>query len=101
MVTVLGVPDTTADCTEYDVPFGTIAKAQLIKVRNRTGQELKMYFNGGTEHFRLSAGVSTFTIEAEEGPACQEIASIKLKTTQIQSGQGYIDVLIFGDPPAP
>lgn len=101
LVTTFDVPDTTADCTEYNMPFGSVDKAQYIKIRNRTGQELKMYLNGGSEHIRMAAGVSTWTIEAEEGPACQGVTAIMLKTTQQQVGAGYIDFMIFGDPPAP
>jgi hypothetical protein len=102
LVTTLDVPDAATMGTDIEIPFGSIDSLQIIKIRNRTGQALEVTFNGAeASAFNLSASESTLTIEAAEGPASDNITAITLTTTASQSGTGYVDVWLFGDPPAP
>jgi hypothetical protein len=41
----IGVPDTQASGTEYDIPFGSIAAASLLQIENQTGQTIKARVN--------------------------------------------------------
>src|ERR1041385_1655492 len=48
-VGTIDVPDTTASATVYSIPFGGVDDAFLILVVNKTGQDLSVKVNGGTD----------------------------------------------------
>lgn len=63
----LDVPDTTAASTVYDVPFGSIAEATHIEIRNDTGQDIAARIGGASVTGTLVSGTATIAFAAAPG----------------------------------
>ena len=95
----IDVPDATASATSYSVPFGSIAAdATAGLIENRTGQPLEVKINGAAAASQTipSGGVFAWANPVASGGT--PILAISLKTTAMQSGVGYINYHLFGDP---
>lgn len=96
-VGTIDVPDATAAATAYVVPFGSVALAQTVIIRNRdTGQPLTLTVNAAAL-YDIPDGGEFFFMAPVAGTAGTPLAAVTLTTTAIQSGLGSIDFWIFGD----
>lgn len=92
----LDVPDATVDSTAFDIPFGSVAKASVLEIVNKTGQEMTLKLNGSSALTDVPNG-AVVTIAAAALPAGTAITAASLTTTDTQSGAGTIAFRIFGD----
>ncbi len=92
----IDVPDAETSATAHAVSFGSIAKASLAVIYNRTGQELEVTVNGVVATTNIPVG-GTFVYGGPGHAAAQHLASMSLKTTASQAGAGTIAYHIFGD----
>jgi len=92
----LDVPDLESSATAHAIPFGSIAQAALIVVRNRSGQECIVKVNGSLALYNVPDG-GLVVLGSATLPASTPLASFSLTTTGAQAGAGYIDYWVFGD----
>lgn len=93
----IDVPDATAGSTAFSISFGSIAKATLVIVKNRTGQDMTLKINGSAALQNLPANEVVMFAAPALG-ASADLTAVSLTTTGSQSGAGYIDYFVFGDP---
>ncbi len=95
------VPDTTAESTAYDIPFGAIdTAATMVIVENKTGQscEVKVnHQNAVSNHHDLPDG-GVFVIGGPGAPTANPVLAVSLTLSAVQSGAGLFAYHIFGDP---
>lgn len=95
---IIDVPALEAMTTTHAIPFGSIAKATLVVIQNRTGQDLSLKINGSLALQDVpDGGVAVFGHEALGTAA--DLTDVSLITTAAQGATpGYIDYFVFGDP---
>jgi len=96
----IDVPDAFLPAT-YAVPFGTIGVAATVGViENQTGQVLEVRLNGSTPaNYTIPVGgVLAWGVPGGAAVGATPITSIAVKTTATQSGDGYVNYWLFGDP---
>ncbi len=95
------VPDTTAEDTAVEIPFGSVGDAAtMILLQNRTGQDVEVKINNqntGTHHHDLCDG-GIFMIGGPSTVAANKIIEVSFTLSAAQSGPGEIEYHIFGDP---
>ena len=81
----LDVPQGATIGTTYAVPFGSVAAANMIAVKNNTEAAVQIKVNGSSDVWDLGAG----DMMVLGGPAALGITSISavLKGTQAEAGQ--------------
>lgn len=93
----IDVPDAEAGATAHAIPFGSVAKATCVVVKNLTGQALECTENGVVVTKNIPVG-GVYVYGGPNFPAAQPLVSLSLKTTASQAGAGTIAYHIFGDP---
>ncbi len=92
---ILDIPDTTADATAFDIPFGEVAAAKVLVLRNTNNVDLKIGVNGTEDTFRLAPS-GVIVIENPVAPGGSPITSCQVTTVGIQSGPGSFEYMVFG-----
>lgn len=98
----IDVPDALGTPTVLTVPFGTVAKASGVWVKNNTangvnpGQALTLKINGGATIIDVPPGGEVF-YAAPSLPAANAFASLTLTTNAIQAGAGSVAFRVVGD----
>lgn len=94
------IPDTTVTDTTYDIPFGTVAEATMVMVKNGTGQDLWLKWNSANieshRQFLPNGGVALIAMPALPGD--YKTTAVSVTTTATQSGAGVVAYHVFGDP---
>ncbi len=91
----IDVPDLESSSTAHAIPFGSIAGANGVWIKNSTGQDLTLTVNAVALH-KVAAGGSI--VIADHTLSSAPITAITLTTTATQSGAGSIRYLLLGDP---
>lgn len=98
-VGTIDVPDTTASATAYDIPFGGVTDAFLILVVNKTGQDLSVKLNGGSDVVYTIPDKGMYIAQAlTDSTATPTVTDLTVTTTDIQDGAGIVEYKIYGDP---
>ncbi len=90
----LDVPDAVAGSTVYTIPFGSIAGATGVWIKNSTGQDLTLTANTIALQ-KIKTGGSV--VIADPSLSAAPLTAITLTTTGTQSGAGTIRYLLLGD----
>ncbi len=90
----LDVPNATAGSTAYAIPFGSIAGATGVWLKNSTGQDLTLTVNAVALQLVKTGGSICI---ADPAQSAAPITAITLTTTAQQSGAGTIRYLLLGD----
>jgi hypothetical protein len=93
----IDVPDAETSATAHVVPFGSVAKATCVVVKNLTGQALECTENGVVVTKNIPIG-GVYVYGGPNFPAAQPLVSLSLKTTAAQVDAGTIAYHVFGDP---
>ena len=93
----IDVPDMEAMSTVHAIPFGSIAKATLAILINRTGQELTLKINSSLGLQNVPTG-GVVVLGHEALGLAGDLTALSLTTTAAQAGAGYIDFFLYGDP---
>jgi hypothetical protein len=88
------IPDATTATTATAVSFGGVVDALAFEFRNRSGQELGIQINAATDLVPLPDG--GVIVLAANAAAATPITSLHLVATATQTGDGEVDVKIFG-----
>lgn len=91
------VPNTTAAASTVAIGLGSIAtEVTGFYLANNTRQDLIVEFAGDTVATTLPSG--GFLMRAAPAAASVPITGISVITTATQSGDGFVELLAFGDP---
>jgi len=93
----LDVPEAETSSTAHAIPFGSIAKATLAIIKNRTDQELTLKVNGSLALQNIPIG-GVVMFGAEALGIAADLTAISLTSTTSETAAGYIDYFVFGDP---
>lgn len=90
-------PALTAGAHTYAVPFGAVAEATLVVIKNRTGQDLDVKINGAAAASHSVPANGVLVLGGPTAPTETPIESVDLISTDAQVGAGAIDYHVFGD----
>lgn len=93
----IDVPAAEAGSTSHVIPFGSVAKATLVIVQNRTDQELTLKVNGSLALQNVPIGGIVMFGAAALGMAA-DLTAVTMVSTTSETAAGYIDYFVFGDP---
>jgi hypothetical protein len=93
----IDVPAAEMSATSHVIPFGSVAKATLVIVKNRTDQELSLKVNGSLVLQNVPVGGIVMFGQEALGMAA-DLTAVTLVTTTSETAAGYIDYFVFGDP---
>jgi hypothetical protein len=95
----LDIPDATAASTEFPVSLAGIGTAATgIMLKNESGQELDVEFNGGTEKPFSIPDDGLVMLAFPAAPAETPITALTVTTSAEQTGEGLVKYWAFGDP---
>lgn len=95
---VIDVPDLEASATSHAVPFGSVASASAVLIKNKTGQDLNVKINGAAAASHSIPDEGVLLLAAETVATATAITSCAVITSAIQAGAGQIECWVFGDP---
>lgn len=93
----IDVPGAETGSTVHAIPFGSVAKATLVIIQNRTDQELTLKVNGSLALQNIPVGAVVMFAAAALGLAA-DLTAVSLTTTTSETAAGFIDYFVFGDP---
>lgn len=93
----IDVPAAEVTSTVHAIPFGSIAKATLAIIKNRTDQELSLKVNGSAALQNIPIG-AVVMFGAEALGIATDLTAISVTSTTSEVAAGYIDYFVFGDP---
>lgn len=93
----IDIPDATAAATDFDVPFGSVASATAVLLKNQGNQALDVSF-GASEDVAFELPPGAMVLYASPTDPTTPLASITVTTTAEQDGEGKVACMVFGDP---
>ena len=93
----IDVPAAEVTATAHVIPFGSVAKATLVVIKNRTDQELSLKVNGSLALQNVPVGGIVMFGQEVLGMAA-DLTAVSLTSTTSETAAGYIDYFVFGDP---
>lgn len=93
----IDVPASTVIGTTYAVPFGSIAAAKFLIVKNMMSSEIAIRLNGAVaDTFRLAAG-GEFMYASPSAPGATPMSSAQVLTTASPTADEQVLFVVLGD----
>lgn len=93
----IDVPSGTTVGTALDVPFGSVAKAKLLVVKNNLSSEIGVRLNSAVaNNFNVPAG-GIFSYVAPTAPTAVPLTAVELITTVDPTATERVLFWVFGD----
>ncbi len=93
----IDVPNGTTADTSFSVPFGSLASAKLLVIRNNMSTDIAVRLNGAVaDSFRIAAG-GQFAYMAPTAPSTVPITSAIVRNSADPTATEEIQFWAFGD----
>lgn len=93
----IDVPMSTGPATQFDLPFGSVAAAKIIMIKNEMSSDVGIRINGSeADNFRVPAG-GFVLYAAPQAPGSTPWSSATAVTTATPAAVEAIQYFIYGD----
>ncbi len=93
----IDVQTTDAPNTSFAIPFGSVAAAKILIIKNMLSAEIAVRLNGsGSDNFRIAAG-GVLMYSAPIAPGSTPLSSVTVLTTASPSVIENVQFFVYGD----